>query len=236
MGILLKKISYPAGDADIPGILCLPEHHAACAPVIIFHGSDGFKPNHEMIARKLAREGFAALTLTWFGANAKRAHWDNVRQEDILAGVAWLKKTPAVDCTRLGLIGFSRGGGLALIMGSLIPETRAIVNYFGLTAWKNGMEEFRNLALNQHAQLDFLKNISCPILSFHGAKDTVVPVENTFQLDRACQKYGLDHTVIVYPDPDHSFIWPGDKHNREAHEDSWAKTIIFLKTNLSVSE
>jgi len=236
MGILLKKISYPAGDINNPGFLCLPEDQAACATVIIFHGSDGFKPNHEMIARKLAEEGFAALALTWFGANDKRAHWDQVRQEDILAAVSWLKKMPAVDCHRLGLIGFSRGGGLALIMGSLIPETRAIVNYFGLTAWKGGMEEFRNLTLNQHEHLDFVKNITCPILSFHGAKDTVVPVENTLELDLACQKYGLNHTVILYPDMDHSFVWPGDKHNREAHEDSWGKTLLFLKTNLSVCQ
>ena len=58
---LQKKISYPAGDINIPGYLCLPREQTDCAPVIIFHGSDGFKPNHETIARKLAMEGFAAL-------------------------------------------------------------------------------------------------------------------------------------------------------------------------------
>ena len=57
MDLLLKKISYPAGDINVPGILCLPRDRAACAPVIVFHGSDGFKPNHEMVARKLAKEG-----------------------------------------------------------------------------------------------------------------------------------------------------------------------------------
>jgi len=236
MAIIKKEIICQAGKTTIPGLFFEPDGQAPFAVIIVLHGSDGFKSNHGELARKLAEAGFASLALTWFGASAERPHWDAVRPEDILAGVSWLKKTPAVDCNRLGLIGFSRGGGLALIMGSLIPETRAIVNYFGLTAWKGGMQEFRSLNLNQHAHLDFVKNISCPILSFHGAKDTVVPVKNSLQLDRVCQKYRIDHTLILYSDLDHSFIWPGEKYSREAHEDSWAKTITFFKTNLSVSE
>ena len=130
-----EKISYPAGDIDVPGYLCLPPEQTACAPVIIFHGSDGFKPNHEMIARKLARQGFAALALTWFGGDSPRSRWSEVRAEDILQAVAFLKHLPTVDTDRLGLIGFSRGGGLALVMAALMPQIRAVVNYFGLTTW-----------------------------------------------------------------------------------------------------
>lgn len=233
MAIIEKQIICRTDETRIPGLFFQPEGQGPFAVVIAFHGSDGFKSNHAAVARKLAEAGFAALALTWFGASSERAHWSQVRQEDIFAGVSWLKKEPAVDRHRLGLMGFSRGGGLALMMGSLIPQTRAIVNYFGLTAWENGLEEFRNFNLNHPGHLDFVKNISGPILSFHGTRDTVVPVENTLQLDMACQKYGLDHTLILYPGLDHSFIWPGDKHNREAHEDSWGKTLQFLRKNLS---
>jgi dienelactone hydrolase len=49
----------------------------------------------------------------------------------------------------------------------------------------------------------------------------------------ACEKYGVGHTVILYPDLDHSFIWPGDKYNKKAHLDSWGKTLQFLNTNLT---
>lgn len=60
MALLPKQISYPAGDINVPGIFYLPDDRAVCAAVLVLHGSDGFKPNHEMIARKLAQEGFAA--------------------------------------------------------------------------------------------------------------------------------------------------------------------------------
>ena len=225
-----------AGGAKIPGCFFLPEGSGPFAVVVVLHGSDGFQPNHAEIGQKLATAGFASLVLTWFGASSERSHWDMVRPGDIFEAVSWLKKEPAVDSNRLGLIGFSRGGGLALVMGALIPETKAIVNYFGLTAWKGGLEEFPHLPLNKSEHLDFVKNISCPILSFHGEKDTVVPVDNTLGLVAACQRYGVDHTVILYPDLDHSFIWPGDKYNKKAHLDSWDQTLQFFKTNLTSYE
>ena len=226
---LPEKISYPAGDISVPGCLCLPPGQTACAPVIIFHGSDGFKPNHEMIAHKLAMEGFAALALTWFGGDSPRSQWGEVRADDILPAVAFLKQLPTVDTDRLGMIGFSRGGGLALVMASLIPQTRAVVNYFGLTAWKGGLEEFYHLPLNKSEPLDFIKRLTCPVLSFHGTNDTVVPVGNTIKMDTACKKFGIDHRYILYPGVNHSFIWPGDQYDPKAHLDSWDRTLGFFK-------
>ena len=233
MTLLPKQISYPAGDTNVPGILYLPDDRDACAAVIVFHGSDGFKPNHEIIARKLAKEGFAALALTWFGGASSRPMWSAVRAEDILQAVAFLEQQAAVDAKRLGLIGFSRGGGLALIMAALIPQTKAVVNYFGLTAWKAGLEEFGHLPLNESEPLDFIQKLRSPVLSFHGEKDTVVPFDNTIELDTVCKKYGVDHRYILYPGVNHSFIWPGDKYDRKAHLDSWDKTLRFLKTHLN---
>jgi carboxymethylenebutenolidase len=232
MRLLTKKISYLSGEINVPGFFCLPENQTSCPAVLIFHGSDGFKPNHEAIARKLAKEGLAALALNWFGGESERSHWDTIQAEDILQAVSFLKQQPAVDSDRLGLIGFSRGGGLALIMGSMIRQTKAIVNYFGLTSWRRGMEEFRHLSLSPTNHLNFVNQIECPILSFHGDMDTVVPVEDTLYLDAICRRFGVDHQHIIYPGVNHSFIWPGDKHDIMAHRDSWDKTLKFLKQNL----
>lgn len=224
-----QSISYPAGDIHVPGYLCLPQAQSDCAPVIVFHGSDGFKPNHAMIARRLAGEGFAALALTWFGGDSARTQWREVRADDILPAVDFLKRLPGVDTDRMGLIGFSRGGGLALVMASLIPQTRAVVNYFGLTTWEGGLEEFSHLPLNKSEPLDFIKHLACPVLSVHGTSDEVVPVSNTIEVDTACQKFGIDHRFILYPGVNHSFIWPGDKYNQEAHQDSWHRALEFFK-------
>ena len=232
MECVSSNISIKAADIDIPGFLCNPGGEGPFPAVLVFHGSDGFTPNHTEISKKISHEGYVTLALTWFGSRSVRSHWNEVRTADIFAGVSFLEKMDNVDSGKIGLIGFSRGGGLALIFGSLIPQTRCIVNYFGLTSWHGGLEELPHLPLNSFDHLDFVKNIKSPILSFHGEKDTIVPVVNTLDLDAACRKYNVEHNCNLYPELEHSFIWPGDRYNREAHNESWNKSMDFFRLNL----
>ena len=227
--IITKEITLQAGDVKIPGFFCLPARRGPFPVVIVFHGSDGFKPSHAEIARKLARDGFAVLVPTWFGGDPARPHWDDVRPEDFIASRSWLKQQSKIDLKRLGLMGFSRGGGLAVIIGALIPETKAIVNFFGYVSWRSENKEFSYLPLNPDDPLDVVQRIPCAILSFHGDRDTVVSVENTLRLDQVCRHYGVEHQYALYPGTDHSFVWPGDKYNKEAHLDSWHRALFFLK-------
>lgn len=232
MPVVEKHTTYRANDLVIPCFFCIPPGEGSFPLVIVLHGSDGFKPNHAEIARSLCREGIAAIAPTWFGGESPRSHWDELRISDITAAITWLEKVPEIDTNRLGLIGFSRGGGLAAIIGSRMPQARAIVNYFGLTAWQGGLQEFPHIPLNAANPYEFVRRINCPILSFHGGGDTVVPAEDTLNLDNACRKYNVLHEYVIYPDVDHSFIWPGDKHRPEAHADSWGKSVAFFKKNL----
>lgn len=232
MPVVEKNTSYRADDLEIPCFFCTPAGEGPFPAVMVLHGSDGFKPNHAQMARNLARQGFAAIAPTWFGGSSPRSHWDRLHTGDITAGVAWLESRPAVAAHRLGVIGFSRGGGLALIVGALMPQTKAIVSYFGLTSWQGGLQEFPHLPLNAADPYDFVRQISCPLLSFHGEKDTVVPVEDTLNLDAACRKYGVRHDFVIYPNVNHSYIWSGDKYHQQAHEDSWKRTVSFLKKHL----
>ena len=232
MEINCRKPSIQTGDGDIPAFFCIPPGKGRFPAVIVLHGSDGFKSNHAEFAQGLCREGFAVLVPTWFGGESPRAHWDEVRVADLVQTGAWLKSRSGVRTDLIGCLGFSRGGGLALIFGALLPETRAIVNYFGLTAWKGGLEEFAHLPLNENDPFNFVKKISCPIISFHGDQDNVVPVENTYRLDDACRRFGVDHHYFIYARVNHSFVWPGDKYNESAQLDSWQRALGFLQHHL----
>jgi len=204
--IITKRITTQVGSIRIPGLCCLPEESGPFSAVIILHGSDGFQTNHRDIAEKLAQAGLAAFAPTWFGGDPARPHWDHLRAEDLLMSVADFQNQTNIPPDRTGLIGFSRGGGL---------------------------EELPLLPLNKDNPLEFVRHLTCPILSFHGDQDTVVPVNNTYALDEACRRYGVEHRYIVYPGINHSFIWEGeDKHDADAHCDSWNKTIAFLKERL----
>lgn len=230
-----ETILTPAGDITIPGFYSRPAGPGPLASVIVLHGSDGFKPNHAAIAGKLAAAGLAAYAPTWFAPGTARPHWDSLRPEDITTAVADFQSRLDIDPGRTGLMGFSRGGGLALFFGTLLPGVQAIVNYFGLTDWTGGLAELPRLPLNHEEPLDFIRRLPCPVLSFHGDQDTVVPASNTRNLDQACRRYGVPHRAVIYPGVDHSFIWEGgDKYDKSAHHDSWRQAVAFLKHQLTL--
>ncbi len=233
--IFFGQTATPVGDVTVPGRYCLPEGTGPFPAVIVMHGSDGCKHNHLRIAEKLAGRGMAAFVPTWFGYHESRAHWDHLRPEDIPTAIADFQQLAEVDPERTAFMGFSRGGGLALYYGSQTPGTRGIVNYFGLTAWEGGLAELPHLSLNPDDHLDFIGSITCPILSFHGDADTVVPVTNTYLLNDACRRLGVAHEFVVYPGVDHSFIWndpDNEKYDRRAHRDSWERAMLFLDMQL----
>ncbi|MEA2107815.1 MAG: dienelactone hydrolase family protein [Pseudomonadota bacterium] len=229
-----SKVAIKSGEVTIPGFFCRPVGKGPFPALIFFHGTDGFQPTHRKLAIDLAHEGYAVLVPEWFGRKVPwRLSWDMLPSADLRAMGLWLRELQEVDGKRLGLMGASRGGGLALYAGSVIPAVRAVVNYSGLTCWSEGMDSFRRLPLNPDDHLDFFKRVSCPLLSFHGDRDTIVGVENTLLLDQTCRRFGIEHHYTIYPGVDHSFIWPSNpRYNQDAHRDSWIKTLAFLKKHL----
>ena len=230
-----ENVAIVSGEITIPGVFCRPPGQGLFPGLILFHGTDGFQPTHLKLAADLAHEGYAVLVPEWFGPQRpERSGWEDLPPVDLDAMGKWVREQPGVDGRRLGLLGASRGGGLALYAASLIPGIRAVVNFFGLTCLTGGMESFRCLPFNPGDHHDFLRRVSAPVRSFHGDRDTVVGVENTFRLDRACRRFGIEHHYTIYPGVDHSFIWPGNpRYQRDAHRDTWEQTLAFLRCRLS---
>ena len=101
-------------------------------PVLVLGGSDGgLAPYAMREAALLARHRFAALALpssTWVrcptGSRAFR--WSTSG-----GAIRWLKDQASVRADRLGVIGTSRGGRLALLLGAHFPDLQAVVSYVG---------------------------------------------------------------------------------------------------------
>ena len=92
--------------------------------VAIFHGCGGPGQNTARMAGLLASWGYAALVVDSFSARGLKdvcgRNWPSqadaeVRAHDIDAALAWLGRQSFVDPARLAFMGYSYGGGVALL-------------------------------------------------------------------------------------------------------------------------
>jgi nucleolar protein 56 len=118
----------PVDADDLVGTVFLPPGDGPAPPVVHLHGAGG-RP-HTPTGRLLASRGFAALTLQYFGDPEPLPDTlAEVPVEYVHRAIAWLRAQPRVDGPDVGLFGFSRGGELALLAGSLTADAGAIVGW-----------------------------------------------------------------------------------------------------------
>ena len=222
-----------SGDSAIPGFFSLPQSEPTgkWPGLLIFHGTDGLGSQHLEFATTLTQKGYACLLPQWFGGISSRPHWQDLDPNDLQVFWQTLRNDPRIDAQRCALLGFSRGGGLALLAASLLPEIKGVVNFFGLTSWADGYADYQNFSFHSKDNyLSFVKQIKCPLLTMHGESDTVVPATNSYRLEKSCQEYKLTADFHYYPGVEHSFIWPGNiKFNAVANQQTRRLMFDFLK-------
>jgi dienelactone hydrolase len=78
-----------------------------------------------------ASEGIAALALGYFGIPGVPRTFERIPLEYFGRALAWLARQPDVRPDSTGVVGFSRGGELALLLASTYPEIRAAISFVG---------------------------------------------------------------------------------------------------------
>ncbi len=80
-------------------------------------------------AALLASRGFAALALAYFRAEHLPQDLIEIPLEYFETAIRWLQRHPSVNGDRLAVMGASRGGELALLLGATFPDIKAVVGY-----------------------------------------------------------------------------------------------------------
>jgi hypothetical protein len=118
----------PIEEKGLVGTLFCPYTPGPHPAVIALGGVGGGL--REGGAEALASEGFAALTLAYFGVEGLPRELVEIPLEYFERAIEWLKSQPEVDTNRIAVVGNSKGGELALLLGVTYPEdVRAIIGY-----------------------------------------------------------------------------------------------------------
>lgn len=115
-------------EAGLVGTLFEYEHAKPQPGILLVPGSDGGIP--EAFAEQLAHQGYTVFALGYFALDGLPAYLENIPLEYFEQAFLWFKKQKSVKENHIALIGYSRGGELALLLGSIFPKLmNAIVVY-----------------------------------------------------------------------------------------------------------
>lgn len=111
---LAAELYMPAGDGPFPGL-------------IAWGGSEGGIESGEWFADYWVGRGYAVLALAYFGYGSTPQYLEKIPVEYFGHAITFMKNQPKVDATKLGVLGVSRGGEAALLVGATYTELAAIV-------------------------------------------------------------------------------------------------------------
>ncbi|MDE3091631.1 MAG: dienelactone hydrolase family protein [Chloroflexota bacterium] len=203
--------------------------------VLIFPDIRGLHQFYKELALRFAEVGVRALAIDYFGRTAGITPRDDqfdyapyVEQmtmptflRDVAAALAYLKsqsKTPRATC----LVGFCRGGTLALHTGAEVFDLSGIIAFYaGLS---------RPIPGAKGSTLEQASKIRYPLLGLFGGADPGIPESDRQQLDQQLDVAGVQHEIVAYVGAPHSFFDRRYAEFANASEDAWKRVLGFIDT------
>ena len=201
---LFGRLFLPAGSAarPVPGVLVLGGSE----------GGLGIYAAYE--AALLASHGFAALALAYFRGDdtgevppdALPENLVRIPLEYFAGAIEWLGGREGVDPDRLGVVGHSRGGELALLLGATYPELKAVVSYVGSGVVNSSPEGDEPAWTLRGNPVPYLRPSSgTPGPDAEQVREAEIPVERT------------NGPVFLIAGGDDA-LWPSERLSRVAHD------------------
>ncbi len=114
-------------EGAVHGVFFAPKGSGPYPAVLVLGGSNGGAPVRQ--AAWLASRGFAAFALAYFRYENLPAKLEAIPLEYFGSALVWMMKRPEIAKDRIAVMGTSRGGELALQLGSMYTPIKAVVAY-----------------------------------------------------------------------------------------------------------
>jgi dienelactone hydrolase len=109
--------------------------------ILVLTGSNGGIPDHH--AALLAARGYVTLALAYFRIDPLPQDLVEIPLEYFEKGIEWLRARKSVDESKLGVIGISKGGELAVLLPAYFPKTfrAAVALAPSAYVWEGGVRD-----------------------------------------------------------------------------------------------
>jgi len=267
-------VTFPAAEPGVTlnGLLAVPEGDGGPAPAVVFlhgcsglGGAGGVYASYRDWSDHLVAAGFAVLMVDsagsrglgrTCGASPARPRMYRERPGDAYAALAFLQTRNSVDPMRIGLVGWSQGGGIVLLtiasesVGRPTPTPAhdfkaAVAFYPSACSERLQSRPYTTVGPGQWRPI-------APLLVLQGGADNWTRPEPCVAFVEAVRARGHPVEIVVYPGAVHSFDAPDrpvrprtgittarGEHplvgtDEAARKDAFARVTAFLRARLAM--
>ncbi len=238
-----ENIRWKNGGFDVQGWLLLPENYdpAKRYPMLVaVHGGPAWIARPEWRAADFDTTLFTNFGYFVFFPNARgsygqgekftqanRRDWGFGDLSDMLAGVDAVSARYRVDKERVGILGWSYGGSMAMMAITQTHRFRAAVAGAGAGNWQsyygqNSIDKWMipyfgasvyddPAAYARCSALTYIKNARTPTLVLVGEHDGEAPPAQSIEFWHALKELGVPTRLVIYAGEGHSFAKPSDQ-------------------------
>jgi len=230
--IQVEDVSFPGPASAIKGYLARPKTGSSFPAVVVIHENRGLVDQTKDVARRYAKEGFAAFAIDLLSRaggtspdpNANTAATGVISKDpdgmgaDVKAAVDYLKSQSYTKA--VGITGFCFGGGVTWEGLAQSPDAKAAVPYYGALPFRD-------------SEMSNLMKVNAAVLAIFGALDTRV---TTMGMDAIAKlkAAGKNIETKVEDNANHAFFNDtGASYNPTAAADAWVQTLAWFRKYLT---
>jgi uncharacterized protein len=126
-------VKFPSGELTLEGYINLPDSHGPFPAVVICHphplyGGDMFDSVVVAVSASLEQKNIAFLRFNFRGVGASEGKYSGGAGEkkDAAAAIDFVSKMPEIDPEKIGIVGYSFGGGVAFAVAMKNVSVKAL--------------------------------------------------------------------------------------------------------------
>ena len=235
-GIEAGTTEIATTDGKLPAYFARPARRGPFPVILVNEEIFGVHEYIKDVCRRLAKAGYLAVATEYYARIGDLSTMTDIKQiladvilqtpdaqymADLDATADWAQHHDG-SATRLGVMGFCRGGRQTWLYAAHNPRVKAAVAFYGPLGGEPS-------AIQPRTALDVAGEIKCPFLGLYGGQDQSIPVDAVRQAEAKAKAAHKIIDVVVYPDAPHGFHADYRPSYRQADaEDAWKRMLTWF--------
>jgi len=240
-GLTTGEAKVKVSDGEMPVYFAKPANAQNAPVILVAMEVFGLHEYIRDVTRRLAKLGAFAVAPDYYfrkGADLTKitdtaqlmpivnAKPDTELIADLDATAAWAKSQGG-DSSKLGIVGFCRGGRTVWVYAANNANLKAGVAFYGSLVDPAGQK-----AVWPKSSTELAPDMKAPVLGLYGEADQGIPVTQVEAMKAALQAAGKKAEFHIYPGAPHGFHADyRPSYRKEAADDAWNRAAAWFKAN-----